>query len=243
MKRPLVFVGSRTAMPELATIAELNNIEILGILDSHYYGNTDSINNVPVIGNESWLLQNHAEADRLRRTCDFFPANITDGSTRPFDSNNPQLGTLTDLRKQRIDLLDQSGVNVINLIHPAANIPSKNSRYAKYSIGKGVLIYPNVYHSPDRLTVGDYCIFSWGSACGCDVTIGRNVLMMPEAKAMHTVLEDDVLVGMFSKFDAFKNKGMIRVGKNTVIWAGATVTSDLPENCKYTHKGEIIPKK
>ena len=43
-------------MNRLFIVADLAGYEIIGILDHHYYGNTDNINGVPVIGDERWLL-------------------------------------------------------------------------------------------------------------------------------------------------------------------------------------------
>jgi len=76
MNRPIIFVGSRQGMAQLAVVADLSGMQILGILDHHYYGNTDTIADIPVIGDERWLLDpENAQAKSWIEECDFFPAN------------------------------------------------------------------------------------------------------------------------------------------------------------------------
>ena len=139
MKRPLIFVGSRQMMRSLATIAELNQIEVVGILDHHYWNNTESIGGIPVIGDERWLLDNsNSQAQKWLAQCDFFAANWWTGSQHLNDPG-PDLGLL---RMQRIAVLEKSQANVINLIHPNARVPVNRpqSKYSNYKLGRGILI-------------------------------------------------------------------------------------------------------
>ena len=76
MSKPLILVGSRQKLTRVAHVAELNGIEILGILDHHYYGQLDNICGIPLIGDERWLLDSdHSVAAEWRQNCDFFVAN------------------------------------------------------------------------------------------------------------------------------------------------------------------------
>ena len=111
-------------MRQIAVLAELNDIEVLGIIDHHYYGNTDTIGGIPVIGDERWLLDSdNQQAQQWLNECDFFPANWSTGSQQLYNGANLDL-----LRLQRIDILDQSKARVINLIHPGAFVHS-DSKY------------------------------------------------------------------------------------------------------------------
>ena len=86
-RRPLIFVGSRQMMRELAVIAELNDIEVLGILDHHY---PDQIaGDLSVIGDERTLLDpDNKQAQQWLRTCNFFPGNWHNGEQALYYSDN-----------------------------------------------------------------------------------------------------------------------------------------------------------
>ena len=237
MKRPLIFVGSRTMMREMACIAELNNIEILGILDQHYL-NKD-ISGIPVLGDERFLLdENNTQAKQWLRTCDFFPANWHGGE----QYKNGQLD-LSELRQQRIGILEKSNASIINLIHPDACIQGLRSRYANYKIGKGVLIQANVYHGIDNITIGDYCVFMSGNTCAHDVKLGKNVLVAPETYLFNCDIGDNSYIGIYSRMNPIKRKGKITVGRNSTVWHNAQVIKDVPDNCFYTSDGRIMKKK
>ena len=236
MKRPLIFVGSRQCLVELAWIAELNNIEVLGVLDHHYL-NKD-IEGIPVLGDERILLdQSNNQAMQWLRTCDFFPGNWHDGA----QYNNKQLD-LQNLRLQRIDILERSGASIINLIHPDSCLPGTSSRYANYKIGRGVQIHAKVLHGASNIKIGDFCAFSHGSVCGHDVELGKNVLIGPDTYLYDCQIGDDSYVGIYSRMNSIKNKKKITVGKNVTIWNDAMVTKDIPDNCIYTTNGRILTK-
>jgi acetyltransferase-like isoleucine patch superfamily enzyme len=236
MKKPLIFVGSRKMMRELACIAELNDIEILGILDHHYPDQT--IAGIPVLGDERWLLDpNNAQAQQWLKTCDFFPANWHNG-----EQHRAGQISLPDLRLERIRILDESRASVINLIHPDACIKGLTSRYANYRIGRGIQIHANVYHSVDNIEIGDYCAFMSGNTCAHDVRIGRNVLVAPETYLYDCNIGDNGYVGIYSRMNPVKKRGVIDIGKNVTIWINADVTRDVPDDCFYTTDGRVMSK-
>lgn len=238
-RRPLIFVGSRVMMLELASIAELNNIEILGILDHHYFGNQDSICGIPIIGDERQLLNsNNPEMKQLLRTCDFFPANWHNGEQK--NRNRP---SGHDLRINRINLLDRSGASVINLIHPSSSVAHHHLlKYKDYQIGRGVFIDANVHHSVCNVKIGDYSAFMAGNICGHDVTVGRNVLVAGSTHLFDCTINDNAFIGIYSHINPYYKKGAISIGKNATIWHSATVKKDVPDNCMYTTTGRILKK-
>ena len=137
MSRPLIFVGSRQCISLLESIAILNDIEVVGIIDHHYYGNKEEINGIPIIGDERWLLQDNTQAKQWIRTCDFFPANYWDG--QQYNNQGPNL---QKLRQDRINLLDQSGVSVINLIHPTCLESAKAGGFT--GVGRSMIRVPTI---------------------------------------------------------------------------------------------------
>lgn len=120
--------------------------------------------------------------------------------------------------------------------------------------------YPTVIAAPDRkvrltvwsdkedargITIGDYCLICPGVRilASCEVTIGESCMVasgayitdsdwhgiydrsLPIGNSAPVVLEENVWVGD----SAIICKG-VRIGKNSIIGAGAVVASDIPEN-------------
>ena len=231
-RRPLIFVGSRQMMRELAVIAELNDIEVLGILDHHY---PDQIaGDLSVIGDERTLLDpDNKQAQQWLRTCNFFPGNWHNGE---------QARNLPDLRLERINILESSGANVINLSHPDSSVRGLHSRSANYRIGRGVQIHPNVYHGVDNIEIGDYCAFMSGNTCAHDVRLGRNVLAAPNTYLYNCSIGDNSYIGIYSRMSPIKRRGPINIGNNVTVWNGAEVIKDIPDDCYYTSDGRIMSK-
>lgn len=239
--RPLIFVGSRQKLVRLAVVADLNGIEIEGILDHHYYGSTTKeICKVPVIGDERWLLdEKNTTANDWKDNCDFFVANWNDGSQ---GLNRIDLGKL---RQQRIDLIENLELSTINLIHPDSKIRDINSRYANFKIGKGVFIDDDCWiDGTDNVSIGDYNVISTGCTVTHDVTLGRNVQVAPEVFLYGCVVGDNSYFGMFSKINYHKklDQGIITIGNNTTVWTGAEVDRSIPDNSIYTDTKRIFKK-
>lgn len=221
-------------MPDLASIAELNGIEILGILDHHYWGQQDSIANIPVIGDERWLLDpTHKLAQQWKQNCVFFPANWDTGQ---------QNGFLQQLRLERINLLDQAQVQVINLIHPSAIIPLANSRYSDYKLGRGVQIHANVVHYATEVAIGDYCSFLCGTIIGENSIIERNVTVCAAVCVSHSHIKENTFMGWYSRTNHIFQRRDLVIGKNVSVWTNAEVIKDIPDNCMFTHDGRILRK-
>jgi UDP-3-O-[3-hydroxymyristoyl] glucosamine N-acyltransferase len=235
LKKPLIFVGSRSVILEMAHTADLNNIEILGILDSQYYGNTEEIQGIPVIGSELWLLdKDNSQAKKWLKDCDFLPVNWHNGSTEK--ENNLGL-----LRQQRINILKESNANLINLIHPDTSIPKK-TKYSSFSIGIGNYIHPGVYISSNNVQIGNYCIISSTSSIHHDVTIHDNVLVGPNVHLDICEIGTNSLIGSHSRTNPVKKKGSIKIGENVTVWTGSEVIKDIPKNCHYTFDNRILRK-
>lgn len=240
MRRPLIFVGSRQSILDVALIAELRDIELLGILDHHYWGNTESYKGIPVIGDERWLLDfDNVQAQQWLKTCDFFPVNWWNGRQGP-ESNSALV--LEQLRIDRIKILEQSKANVINLIHPNARIPGLTSKYADYKIGKGNLIQDGCWHSNGYVEIGDYCAFSNDSMIGHDVKIGNNVIVNQYCCLHCCEVGDNSLIGLHSRIAAYLTDPILKIGNNVTVWSDAIVKSHVPDNKMYTTDGRILKK-
>lgn len=239
-KRPLIFVGSRQKMSRLAFAAESLGIEVLGILDHHYYGNTVDISGIPVIGDERWLLDStHSQAQAWKDSCDFFPANWWDGSQQ-LDKTLVDLGLL---RQQRIDILEQSQVNVINLINPLTVIENPNSEYANIKFGKGIFIDSDCWISNTNVEIGDYCAVAYGVKISWHTRLGKNVTLAPSSYLYSCDIGDNSYFGMFSKIDLTRTQqDHITIGKNVTIWSNSSVIKDVADNKIYTDKHRAFKK-
>ena len=240
ISKPLIFVGSRQKLVRLAVVADLNGIEIKGILDHHYYGSVDHICQIPVIGDERWLLdETNPLAQEWKRDCDFFVANWNDGS-QGFDGID-----LGELRQQRIDLLEQSRVNVINLIHPDSKVRDIDSKYANVKLGKGIFIDDDCWiDGTDNVEIGDYNVISTGCTVTHDVKLGKNVMVAPEVFLYGCAVGDHTYFGMFSKINYHKYRSIksIDIGVNCTVWTGAEVSKNIPDNSIYTDTNRIFKK-
>jgi acetyltransferase-like isoleucine patch superfamily enzyme len=236
MQKSLIFVGSRNLMRQLALIAELNEIEIVGILDHHYWGNTEFIGDIPVIGDERWLLDpNNIQAQTWLQNCNFFPANWWHGN-QPTDKNNINM---QELRNQRINILKQSGANVINLIHPTSLPPV--SKYADFKIGQGVFIDAECWFSIDQVVIGDFCGIEVGSRISHNTTLGENVLVAPEVFLCDCNVGSNSFIGTRSCTSS-RRLLTINIGENSTVWAGAEVIKNIPDNSIYTNNNRILKK-
>jgi acetyltransferase-like isoleucine patch superfamily enzyme len=227
-------------MPSLAVIADRLGIEIKGILDHHYWGNKNDFDGIPVIGDERWLLdKDNTQAQQWLQDCVFFPATWPDG--RQVNKVSPDMNSL---RLDRIQVLEQSGAEVINLIHPEVNGISDiyNSKYATTKIGKGVLMQSSTYVGPNHNVIGDYCQIEVGAGISHDAKLGRNVGVAPMAFLCDTIIKDNAFIGAYATFDFKRNSDIITIGENSTVWTRAVVNKDVPDNSIYTDNNRIFKK-
>jgi len=237
MNRPIIFVGSRQGMAQLAVVADLSGMQILGILDHHYYGNTDTIADIPVIGDERWLLDpENAQAKSWIEECDFFPANYHNGSMVH--------QSLDILRSERIDILEQVGANVVNLIHPESKLYGLTNRYSdnSFKFGKGNFIDQGATFHNDQVTIGDYCCFTWGTKISHGANIGNNCIFTPNTFYQECDIGNNVFLGYNSEISPFA-KERISIGDQATVWSKASVQKSVPANSIYTNKDRIVSKK
>jgi len=219
--KKLVLVGSRWNLSDIVFTARDLGYEILGILDHHYWGNTDYIDGIPVIGDERDLMN----PDCVWRQYDFFLADWWDGSQDIAGTGN----TGEELRQTRIQLLESSQVNVVNLIHPSAQFFHGRD---SVSIGHGVLILGGTIFI-SRITIGNYSAIDWRSNIGTDTVIGNNVIVGAASTLAHVTIKDNCRIGVGCILMARKKK-QLEIGANSIVYIGSTVTTNVPDNSVYT---------
>lgn len=241
-------------MRDLAVIADLNQIEVLGILDHHYWGNTDQLKGIPFIGDERWLLDStNSQAQKWLAQCDFFVASYSLGSQHLNDPGPD----LTELRLQRIDILEKMQARVINLIHPGAQTPARYiSKYSNYQLGKGILIDIGNLHCAADIEIGDYTVCGAYSNIGHDTKIGKNVVLGPWSRMSQCVIGDNTFIGAQScvypwetgQLTEYRHRQhqhqspTVIVGTNCTIWPNSKVFKDVKDNAMHTTDGRILAK-
>jgi len=237
--RPLIFIGSRYYMNDLAITAELMGLEVLGILDHQYHGNTDEISSIPVIGSDHWLLDpGNREAQIWKNTCDFFVATLDTGEQELNPAKNR-----TRLRQQRINMLEELALGTVNLIDPESRIVrDQRSRFSRISLGRGIYVAPFVDINHE-VVIGDFSTFEHQSYIGHHITIGKNVTVLPTARICHCDIGDHAVIGYGSWTRHDERKSRYRIGARSTVWSHTCIDRSCPDDHVYTNVGKILRKR
>ena len=241
LKRPLIFVGSRNLINDMAIAAEADGREIIGVLDKRFWGNQTTVGGgkIPVIGSEDWLLDaNHTTAQQWLRTCDFIVASYWDGGQHVTGGFDPGQARLDQIR-----ILEQSGANIINLIHPSAMVDGLYSRYGDITIGRGIFFNRGFLMVSAGITIGDHFVGEADAVIGDGVTIGRNTIMSFRTHLYQCSVGNNVYMGAQSRVNIWHKKSPIAIGNNVTIFTNAEVIKDVPDGHMYTADGRVLRKR
>lgn len=224
--KKLILVGSRQNLDDIITAAQICGYKIIGILDKHYHGNTNSICGIPVIGSEEELLN----PDSQWRKYSFFPANWWDGK----QAVGNQTFNGDDLRRQRLDLLDRAGVNVINLVMD----PYVHWLHFRrnFTIGKGVLILAGARIGAN-VSIGDYCVIDWDVRL-IQTELGRNTVIGTDSLLAHVKTGNNVRIGVRSLLIPSRKKDLLTLENDAIVYINSLVLDDVPEGSVYTMYGQ-----
>lgn len=237
--RPIIFVGSRYHMSDLAMAAEKQGREVLGILDYQYWGQQDTVDDIPVIGDERWLdepVDNRTK--HWRDHCDFFVATLNDGQQyQQHDESDRER-----LRYQRIQLLLRQNLSIGTLIDPDASIAKElGLKYCRADIGRGVYIAPTA-DLANRVTVGDFAVIERQVFIGHHVTIGRNAIILPTSKICAITVGDNACIGYGVNTIKSSRQDHYTIGEWSTVWSHSQITKNVPANKVLTHNGRILSK-
>lgn len=224
MSKPIALVGYRVGLDSLIDIAESSGVEIAGIFDKYFYGNTESADGIPFIGNEEKIT----ESDKKYYDfvlCSNYAGHI---NIKNFEHNGD------NLRKSRIKLFKDLKLPMANLIHPSSYVSTKTY------IGSSVIIARDCYVRA-KSHISNFCFLDSGSAIAHDVMLGENVIMTPYSFVAGFIdIGDNVMIGAGSKIVNGYADRKLTIGKNVKIMAGSTVFKDVPEGKFVTNTGRIL---
>lgn len=239
MKKPIIFVGTRNLINDMAIAADLSGHEVLGVLDSRYYGNCTSVGGgkIPVIGDERWLLNpDHHEAQAWLRTCNFIVASYWDGGQHLGKDYHPG-----QVRKQHIALLEQSGADIVNLVHPDAMI-DLGHRYSDIEIGRGCFFNRGSLAVACDIKIGNHLVAEAGAVLGDGMRIGNNVVLSPGTVLYQCRVGNNVYFGAHSRNNVWHKKAPIDIGDDVTIFTNAEIVKDVPAGHMHTADGRILRK-
>lgn len=224
--KPIVFIGSRWGFELLLEICRLRDIKVLGCLDQYYYGNTDEIKGVPVIGSELDLLDN----PKKYKDAEFFLANGWDGNSR---LDNPKENGY-HLRLNRLQLIKDLKLTCCNLIDPDARIGKDTTLGQGIHIGRWVSIRNNV-------DIGDHCTMLDMSILGENVTLGENTLISAHAFLSGNVkCGRNVYVGSNATVACGRYAEDLVLGDDVKVHAHAAVYKSILPGKTATFTGKVI---
>jgi len=184
--RPLLFLGSNAAMWFFVDACEQHGIEVAGIIDSDYYGNTSHINDIPVIDTEL-SFEDSEKLKYYKENFNFFLATNWLADRDPISIRNKEK------RQRLIDIIDQFELPCISLVDKSAKV------HRTSSIGKNVFIDGFCYISAFNSIEDFVSIFAY-SAVGHHNTIGRNSVIQRQSGIKdYNTLESNVYVGLHSQ--------------------------------------------
>jgi len=224
MSKPIALVGYRSGLDSLVDIANELGIEIAGIFDKYFYGNTESVDDIPFIGNEEEINEYDI------RKYNFILSSNYDGqiNIKNFEHNGD------NLRKKRIKLFKKLNLPMANLIHPASYISPKTF------IGSSVIIARDCYVRA-KSHISDFCCLDSGSAIAHDVHLGENVIMTPYSFIAGSInVGNNVMIGAGSKIINSYADRPLNIGNDVKIMAGSTVFKDVPDGKFVTNTGRIL---
>lgn len=209
--KPLILIGSNSALWFIQDMCDRLGITISGIIDSDYFGNTAQLHNIPVVDTELSFedpvkLAHYKENYNFFLVTNWFPAGIADRDA--------------DKRRRLMSIIDQFDLPCITLIDPDTRVQKSTK------IGKNVLIDAYVYISANNI-IGDYVTFQTGSGIGYNNRVGRNCVFQRWSGMMNnSTMADDVYVGLNAQIFGYG----LYIAKGTVLQPCMAVKRDTVEN-------------
>jgi sugar O-acyltransferase (sialic acid O-acetyltransferase NeuD family) len=226
MKKPVAFIGTKFGHDTILQACEELGIEVAGWFDKYYAGNTESFAGYPILGSELDITEQDKEK------YNFFLASAYSGHHL---SDNPEHNGM-NLRKERIKLIKEKNLPLINIISPSAFV------HRSTRIGKGVFLGHNT-SVRGSTSIGDFVYMCQQVGVGEHVDLHDNVILMSHAViAGNIIIEENAFIGLNATIaNAYYGKKMT-IGRDAKIAAGAVVYKDVEPNKFVSVEGRRMRK-
>lgn len=209
--RPLILLGSCTNLTKIKDVCDHHSIEIAGIMDHDYFGNTSNLSGIDVIDSEE-NLSDITKFKYYQKNYNFFCA------TTWMPEKNPASIRNREKRQRLLDTINAKKLSTISLIDSSARISSDSV------IGRNVFIDAFVLIET-AATIADHSNIYAYSAIGHHATVMKNCVIQRRCSiAGDCVLEDDTYIGTYVKI----LKPGARFGSGTFI-----------NECIYIRRGTV----
>lgn len=189
--KPLVLIGSNASLWLLKDMCEQHGIQIHGIIDDNYFGNTDSLEGIPVIDTECALEADPSKLEHYKQNYNFFLATNYVPSTTP--ALKTQLENNTEKLRRLRNFIDRFDLPCISLVDQSARV------HPSCVIGKNVIVDAMCYFCANN-HIEDYCSFFAGTMIGYHNVIQRGTVFQRRSGTMHyNTFGRDVYVGLHSQ--------------------------------------------
>lgn len=127
-----------------------------------------------------------------------------------------------DIKRKVYEKITNSNISFPTLIHP--NVLIGDMKFNQ--IGQGCIICAGVIITVN-IVIEDFVILNLSCTVGHDTTIGKFSSFMPTVNISgEIVFGEAIYAGTGAKII-----NQLKIGSNTIIGAGAVVTTNLPDNC------------
>jgi NDP-sugar pyrophosphorylase family protein len=214
--KPLIILGSRKPIGKIKRVCRQHKIEIAGMIDGDYFGNTEWFEDILVIDSEQAFL----DPDKLsyyKTNFNFFLATSWTPESNQIMTRNRQR------RNYLISLIEKYDLPCVSLIDRSSMIdPSAK-------IGKNVFI-DCFCIVEESATIGDFTAMYGFSGIAHNCIVGKNCVIHGKAgTTSDCIIEDECYLGI--------NSGLWR--SNIILKKGTVVHPNLAVH-RSTEENEII---
>jgi acetyltransferase-like isoleucine patch superfamily enzyme len=181
--RPLILLGSNSNLFKILEACEDHGISVHGIIDSDYFGNTESMCGVPIIDAQS-CFDDQARCDYYKSNFNFICVTNWNPEKNPVDIRNRKK------RTELINYIEKYQLNTISIIDKSSAV----SRHAV--IGHNVFIDSLCSVAPESV-IEDHCFIGSMSGISHHVHIHKNCVVQGDCRVLtHCVLHSDTYFGI-----------------------------------------------
>ena len=166
----MILLGSNSNLYKIAEVCESHSITIHGIIDSDYYGNTESICGIPVIDSTE-CFSNPEKKEYYKTNFNFICVSNWNPEKTAVHIRN------REKRNQLINLIETHQLNAVTII-------DKSSIVSKYAtVGRNIFI-ECLSHIAPKSVIDDHCFIGAMVGVSHDVHIHKNCVVQGDCRVL-----------------------------------------------------------